>query len=559
MKNSFPNDLERVAVRLYDGISTPIALACKKALAVGAWDTLASMRVDPGQYSSPDSYWLDACAVSFLRKVESLPTSFDRSAKAVENFWKGERDCWRSNRRLMPYLRDSLESPGDAATRELISRARKICADVLGSRPPPSPVNGRFGPGATYGDKGLYTTIPDKMSSNPTLTHRAYWYLWEYHSTLWAKACNLDGRSPNYVRGNRFTTVPKDCEKDRGIAVEPSINLFYQLGYGRLLRERLFRAGLDLVNAQGLHRRVACENSLTGRLATLDLSNASDTICRTLVELLLPTRWFEALNDLRSPCTFIENRWVLLEKFSSMGNGFTFELETLIFFSISKAALQMAGQPSQTGVDVFVFGDDIIVPSEGASTVIAALKLFGFSLNKEKSFVEGPFRESCGGDYFRGVDVRPYFLGDYPREPQELISMANGIRRAALQGNPDGIMDPRFQRAWFSVLDALPKHIRECRGPAFLGDIVLHDDPSRWATRWRNGTRYLKAYRPCKWRKVGWGNFKPTVVLASAVYGVGDGAVLTGSQGDPQRWVSSDGVLPRDAVTGFKVGWVPFS
>jgi hypothetical protein len=556
MSYRLPSDLEKVAVRLYDGIATPISLACKKALETGAWDTLASMRVSPGSYSNPDQYWLDACAVSFLRKVESLPTSFDRAAKARENFWKGERDCWRSNYRLLPYLRDSSEFPGDPAVRSLLERARKIVVDIIGHSPP-ADLAGRFGPGATYGDKGQLTTIPDKMSSSPTLTCAAKWYLWSFHGTLWASACNRHNRSPVFVRGNRFTTVPKDCEKDRGIAVEPSINLFFQLGYGRILRDLLCRAGLDLVKAQHIHRQVACAASVTGNYATLDLSNASDTICSALVKLLLPRKWFEALDELRSTKTLIENRWVLLEKFSSMGNGFTFELETLIFSAISKAVLDMLGQPSRLGSDVYVFGDDIIVPTVSASTVIAALRFLGFTLNEEKSFTSGPFRESCGGDYFKGVDVRPHFLDDYPNEPQKLISLANGIRRAASQGGTR--MDPRFLRAWLTVLDCLPSHIRRLRGPSRLGDLVVQDDPSLWRSRWRSGIRYIQVYRPASFRKVGWDHFSPTVILASAVYGVGDGAVLGGTKGDPFRWILSDGVIPRDSVSGYKLGWVPFS
>lgn len=555
MKPLLPGDLVRVAVKYYDGLATPVAQACKQHLLNGDWDALASMRASPKDYTSADSYRLDACAVSFLRKMEELPTSFDRAGKALENFWKAERECWRTNERLEPYLRDPREWAGDAAVRELTARARKIIESVIGERPPSS-VTGRFGPGATFGDRGVYTTIPDKMSSDPTLTLRAKWSLWDFSGTLWAKACSRDGRSPTFVRGNRFTTVPKDCEKDRGIAVEPSINLFYQLGWGRVIRARLGRARLDLVNGQTIHRQVARVASIQGTSATIDLSNASDTICKTLVRLLLPWRWFEVLDALRSPCTLVNNRWVVLEKFSSMGNGFTFELETLLFAAISKAALAMQGQPCTFGRDVYVYGDDIIVPTLGAKGVISALQFLGFTVNKEKSFVDGPFRESCGGDYFKGVDVRPFFLKELPNEPQDWIAAANGIRRAGMAQSDQ--MDPRFLRAWLSSLDCIPSNIRRCRGPADLGDIVLHDDPQRWRIRSRFGIRYVGAYRPHRYQKVSWAHFRPNVVLASAVYGLSDGITRRDAGGD-REVITADGIVPRKPKMSYKVGWVPFS
>lgn len=566
MENSFPHGVGRVAVKLYDGIGTPVAMACKKALVDGRWDDLASMRVDPKKYSDSTQYWLDACAVDFLRKNEDLPTSFDRPAKAVENFWKSEKECWHTNERLQPYLRDPREWTGDPAVRSLLDCAAKIVRRIIGDRPPQN-IEGRFGPGATFADKGLYTTIPDKMSSDPTTTSSALLpWVFSWVGTEWANVCSARGKSFQLVPGNRFTTVPKDCEKDRGIAVEPSINLFYQLGLGRALRRALLKARLDLVNGQRIHRRVAEWASVKKFAATIDLSNASDTICRVLVELLLPRRWFEALNSLRSPKTFINGRWVLLEKFSSMGNGFTFELETLLFAAISEAALRLCGQPHWLGRDVFVFGDDIIVPTQGASTVIAALRLLGFTPNVGKTFVDGPFRESCGGDYFEGVDVRPFFLKANPKEPQELIALANGIRRAATHGRPDSDLDPRFIPAWLAVTDLLPKNIRECRGPSSLGDLVLTDRSSSWKIRVRNSIRYVRSYKPARTRKVAWSHFDPGVVLACAVYGTGSGVksrIIPWDGVSPypevKRFDDQGGITPRDSVIGYRVGWTPYS
>jgi hypothetical protein len=353
------------------------------------------------------------------------------------------------------------------------------------------------------------------------------------------------GGKINFIRGNRFTTVPKDCRKDRGIAVEPSINVFYQLAVGRLMKQRLKRSGLDLLNAKETHMRVACEASSRGNFATLDLSNASDSVATALVRLLLPHGWFELLDSLRSPTTLVKGKTVRLEKFSSMGNGYTFELETLLFAAISMTVCIELGLPAELGKDVYVFGDDIIVPTEAAPGVTAVLRYLGFDLNKEKSFVEGPFRESCGGDFFLGVDVRPYFCEEDLYEPQHYIAAANGLRRSA-SADPESRW-PHLQRGWFRLLDQLPVPIRRLRGPTRLGDIVVHDEESRWQTeidrsggRETHGHVYLKAYMPdpsrLKW--VEWKHFRSEVVLATALRGVGDG---------------QKGILPRDPVGGHAI------
>lgn len=545
MRVFLPHAVERAVLRLYEDLATPRSLAASMLFKAGEWDQLANLEVDPRHYSDQLPYWRDAMATSLLRKFEPLPTTFDRKAKAVENFFLAEKQCLSANRRF--YSLAIGDTSFDGYTRgvlDILYKAQKIVTGILG--PCPDLIDGKFGPGATYGDRGMLTTIPDKMSSQPSFTTDAWPFLVPWSGTLWASACALSGRDPQSVRGNRFTTVPKDCKKNRGIAVEPSINLFYQLGYGSVIRKRLKRIGIDLSEGQDIHRRLACEASNAGHLATLDLSNASDTVCRNLVKFLLPTSWFNTLDMLRSKRTLLDKRWYLLEKFSSMGNGFTFELESLIFLSLVAA---ICGE-EKIGSQVFAFGDDLILPTEYSEAVVALLSFCGFTTNKEKSFTSGPFRESCGGDFFKGTAVRPYFQKESLDEPQHLIALANGLKRAA---NGCFVKEAFVYRAWRTVLDGLPSEIRSLRGPELLGDLVIHDSSDRWRTRWRSGIRYVKVYRPAKYRKVSWQHFRPSVVLAAATYGLSSG-LPTG-----RPWSHHAGISPRDAVTGFKVGWVPYS
>lgn len=545
MSTFLPHAAEKAIFRLFEDLASPRALSAYLLMRYEEWDQLASLEIDPSHYFDAHSYWRDATATNIVRKLEALPTSFDRKVVAEENFLICEKECLRANRRLYSLTEGTYSDSYDEGVHDFVSRARKIVSEILG--PCPDSVQGRFGPGTTFGDRGKLCTIPDKMSSVPTFTRDAWPFLFPWSGTLWASACASSRKSPESVRGNRFLTVPKDCTKNRGIAVEPSINLFYQLAYGKVIRSRLARVGINLSEGQDLHRRLAMEASTRGHLATLDLKNASDTICRNLVKLLLPPRWFSVLDSLRSPCTLFRGRWYVLDKFSSMGNGFTFELETLIFLSLVAA---ITGRDS-IGKSVFAFGDDLILPTESSKDVMSMLSFFGLTVNKNKSFVSGPFRESCGGDFFNGTDVRPFFLKESPSEPQQLIAFANGLRRTA---NRNLLRDHIVHRAWLHVLDGLPSDIRSLRGPSDLGDLCIHDEGDRWRTRWRNGIRYVRVYRPARFRKVSWQNFRPDVVLASATYGTGSGA----PQGAGRNWHLS-GITPRDAVLGYKQGWVAYS
>jgi len=119
---------------------------------------------------------------------------------------------------------------------------------------------------------------------------------------------------------------------------------------------------------------------------------------------------------------------ICYEMFSSMGNGFTFELESLIFYALAKATCEAEGLSvfEQTR-SITVFGDDIIIPQICYSSFCSNLKLFGFEPNLEKSFSEGFFFESCGADYYRSVDVRPFFLRRITKTVKDVFFLLNSI------------------------------------------------------------------------------------------------------------------------------------
>jgi len=223
---------------------------------------------------------------------------------------------------------------------------------------------------------------------------------------------------------SRIATVPKSFEIDRTIAIEPRLNVYLQLGVDRYLRRRISRFwGFDL-DDQTWNQDCAYIGSLFGDLATLDLAGASDTVALICCRILLPPAWFSLLLDLRCPAGVMPGGDTLFfEKISSMGNGFTFALETLIF----GAAVRAAVRRTQSIGPSSVYGDDIIVPVTAYAYLVELLELLGFRVNEDKSFASGPFRESCGQDFFHGIAVRPLFLSQKLQGISDLFYMHNSV------------------------------------------------------------------------------------------------------------------------------------
>lgn len=215
--------------------------------------------------------------------------------------------------------------------------------------------------------------------------------------------------------------VPKNAKTYRSICKGGSVNVMVQLAYGDEMTERLAAFGLDLSD-QSKNQKLALEGSLTGQLATLDLSSASDTISIELVYHLLPVDWALALASCRSAKAVLEGKTITLEKFASMGNGYTFPLESLIFWALSSAASETVQSPNYGFASVY--GDDIIVDTLAVPAVKHVLEVCGFTINVKKSYWTGPFRESCGADYYKGIDIRPVYQKELI-SPRELFRLHN--------------------------------------------------------------------------------------------------------------------------------------
>jgi hypothetical protein len=300
------------------------------------------------------------------------------------------------------------------------------------------------------------------------------------------------------VPGNRISTVPKKTEIDRTIALEPDMNMHLQLAVGGDIRRKLLRVGVNL-NDQRHNAALAYIGSVDGSLATIDLSNASDSISYDLIAELLPFDWFSILDDLRSPTGELPDGSTLVwEKFSSMGNGFTFELESLIFWAITVSVVAYEDKfrlPSErigTKRDaVSVYGDDIICPSTYANSVIAVLSQFGFKTNEEKTFVTGPFRESCGKHYYNGTDVTPFYIRQEVSSLTRMIHFLNRLRAWSYDSDL-GLCDPS---TWSTWLELSKKYVpRRLRCGKDTDSILCLASPGKARSRLAPVTKRIRLY-----------------------------------------------------------------
>jgi len=229
----------------------------------------------------------------------------------------------------------------------------------------------------------------------------------------------VDVREPWNERPVRVISVPKTLKTPRIIAMEPSYMQFMQQGILEIIREELERDNLLSsflsTKSQKPNQLAALEGSLSGNLATLDLSEASDRVSNLHVRSLMTDFPLldEAVQVTRSRKADVPGFGVVhLTKFASMGSALCFDMEAMVFLTTIFCAIEdclgrqltMKDVKSLRG-QVRVYGDDIIVPVEYTLSVVSKLEAYGFKVNSRKSFWNGKFRESCGREFYNGHDV----------------------------------------------------------------------------------------------------------------------------------------------------------
>lgn len=219
-----------------------------------------------------------------------------------------------------------------------------------------------------------------------------------------------------------FDFVPKDINTVRLIAKSNSISIMVQKTFGDAIRRALMNVGINL-NDQTVNQEWAEIGSLTGLVATVDLSAASDSISRYMVNFL-PRRWQAYVNASRDTHVSCGRTSYKLAMLAGMGNGYIFELESLLFYAMTRAVVEELKLDTSM---ISVYGDDIICPIGAVDLLSEYMLSLGFLFNKEKSFSKGLFRESCGKHYFNGVDVTPVYIKSDLDNTEELYHCYNGL------------------------------------------------------------------------------------------------------------------------------------
>jgi hypothetical protein len=237
---------------------------------------------------------------------------------------------------------------------------------------------------------------------------------------------------------SKVVLVPKDSRGPRVISMEPLEYQFVQQGLSRSLtrwiqNHRLTKGQVNF-KKQCVNADLALVSSLTREYATLDLKDASDRVSTVLVKELFGSsdELLKALLATRSHATTLPSGEVVaLNKFAPMGSALCFPIEAMCFYALSVACLGDRGVRNPH-TRVYVYGDDILVPREHAHAVMDCLERYGLLVNREKSFIEGHFRESCGMDAWKGFQITPLRLKAVPTVGKPFTSdfLANAVALA---------------------------------------------------------------------------------------------------------------------------------
>lgn len=393
-------------------------------------------------------------ATKLLRKYAGLRLDVDKAAVALEK----TRACERRNAETNARLREDVYWQCQPSYyQDLTLRVRRELFRILGSCPQSLPFDEiAFTSGSTVGRSRDNSSHLHKYQHSLVCTGGGLGYAMRAvnSSPHWA-ALLLGAAGPASCLPAAFTisdteeifTVPKDAQTDRTCARFHALTVAQQRIAAQHIIRRLKAHGVDTTD-QAPNQCLAWWGSLTGSLATLDLSNASDLVSRNLVKLLFAP--VQLGREVRDDLVDFETRYLArlratslawpdgtvtrAERYSAMGCGFTFELMTLILVAVMRAVGSRACN---------AFGDDLVVESRYAHDVVDALTHYGLMVNNQKSFTSCTpgFRESCGEDYYKGQTVRVPHLDDEATSLSVLVAFQNRIAETAVRFGWQGMCD----------------------------------------------------------------------------------------------------------------------
>jgi len=405
----------------------------------------------------------------------------------------------------------------------LLDKARKLVQGVL-YRFRESALKPSHGPGSVTNSKEKWQSWFEAIDY--LYPYSDWMYLYYNRDHL---AESEDGTRPSHI-STKLIAVPKDSRGPRLICVHPAESIWIQQGLRRELERaislrgrpgKVWPCGHINFDDQTVNGTIALKSSQSGLYATIDLKEASDRIPESLVQILFG-RKYKYFGCCRAQKYIIKGGLQDCENdpegnfvddiscYAPMGNATTFPVQSLVFWAICVASMQLRGfhQPNAA----FVFGDDIEIPSECAESVIDDLESFGLLVNKEKSFWRGSFRESCGVDAFKGINVTPIRWKTSPDSESlsELVGVSDMAMRLRIAGYhcasiaAYSILRRRMKTAYGKDLFITnnPHHGGICEYSS-LGSLAWRD--AFWHRSWQKFVTPVYGIEPPSRKKVGLG------------------------------------------------------
>lgn len=290
-------------------------------------------------------------------------------------------------------------------------------AAVLLPQPGSGATNTKTSPGERFRPGVVYTQIHDVIDYDMLYT--------SVYQNIFGSKSITEGLPIVEYPTSRYKDIPKKFEKPRGICLEESETQFAQQGLRRPLYEYIEKnqavspevRGRINFSDQSVNRALALTSSLTREYATLDMRNASNNVGREQVLcMFLKSPLFDVLEALSTKFLKLPDyasvRTMESNMFAPMGSGICFFIMSVFHFALMRSILRHSKVPSDrdAAYDLYVYGDDLIVPSSCVYTLYTCMPAFGCEFNETKSFVHSQFRESCGIHAYAGYDITPTFV-----------------------------------------------------------------------------------------------------------------------------------------------------
>ena len=303
----------------------------------------------------------------------------------------------------------------------------------------------RPGPGATntpvalherYRFNNIYTQLNSFFSFDE-------WFYPTYHEYSWdIPHFRIKYENAKDMPRARFKFVDKIVGKARGICIEENEMQYFQQGLKAFLYKWIeshpMTKGKINFTFQEVNRQLAHASSISRLHATIDMKDASDRISRKLVEIL-----FEKVPILKDALLHLSTRVIDIsayaddddlycKKYAAMGSGLCFPVMSIVHYALIRAMINLSMQPADSLQQIYIYGDDIIIPSPCIQVIYDWLPRFGMKVNCDKSFHNSFFRESCGIHAVNGLDITPVYFKYTPESIAKTVSLESLIANEAL-------------------------------------------------------------------------------------------------------------------------------